>query len=530
MAKAFAKGKKISRSKRASAQESRKARPERPLKKPMKAAARARAARGKATAGGAPAVLSARLNPQVSLLAQPGGGLAACFNDYSIELGTFSAPAIAQAEAVYDGLPLSFFAKADALSRELHQLTKRLAMFGLMEFPFAQGDAELFVIEPQTADYWPEPAKIGAADKIVLSRFAYMRRRGDDLVLESPRSRALFRVSAPIAAALARLSVPQPVRKLRELAGFPGEDLLGLLLDCQILFKVDAQREDGRRGEGDDELVLWDFHDLLFHTRSTEGRHANPLGGVYPHVDHIAPLPAVRPPWKGERIELTQFEAAQREPVSPFAALLEARHSVRDYDDARPVTAAELATLLARTARVRTTWDSDDFGPDGPVLSYTSRPYPSGGSAYELELYLVIARCDGLARGVYHYDASAHALVRLDVAQQHVEAMIGAAAYAMAAETMPQILITIAARFGRVSWKYASLAYALILKDVGVLTQTLYLAATDMGLGGCAIGTGNIDQFAAMTGLAFHVEGPVGHFALGRAAPRAPEPSRRDRM
>jgi SagB-type dehydrogenase family enzyme len=79
-------------------------------------------------------------------------------------------------------------------------------------------------------------------------------------------------------------------------------------------------------------------------------------------------------------------------------------------------------------------------------------------------------------------------------------------------------LITIAARFGRVSWKYSSIAYALILKDVGVLTQTLYLMATDMGLGGCAIGIVNIDLFAKMTGLELHVEGPVGHFAIGRGA------------
>ncbi len=29
-------------------------------------------------------------------------------------------------------------------------------------------------------------------------------------------------------------------------------------------------------------LVLWDFHDLLFHTHSTEGRQANPLGRTLP--------------------------------------------------------------------------------------------------------------------------------------------------------------------------------------------------------------------------------------------------------
>ena len=97
-----------------------------------------------------------------------------------------------------------------------------------------------------------------------------------------------------------------------------------------------------------------------------------------------------------------------------------------------------------------------------------------------------------------------------------LDALFAEAQLAMDAPATPQIVITIAARFGRVSWKYSSLAYALILKDVGVLIQTLYLMATDMGLGGCAIGSSNIDLFAKMTGIEFHIEGPVGQFALGR--------------
>jgi hypothetical protein len=44
-----------------------------------------------------------------------------------------------------------------------------------------------------------------------------------------------------------------------------------------------------------------------------------------------------------------------------------------------------------------------------------------------------------------------------------------------------------------------------------------------MGLGGCAIGTNNIDLFARMTGLEFHVEGPVGQFALGRGRTPGPD-------
>jgi SagB-type dehydrogenase family enzyme len=86
----------------------------------------------------------------------------------------------------------------------------------------------------------------------------------------------------------------------------------------------------------------------------------------------------------------------------------------------------------------------------------------------------------------------------------------------MGTQAAPQVLFTIAARFGRTSWKYSSIAYALVLKDVGALMQTFYLMATDMGLGGCAIGISNIDLFAKMMAIEFHVEGPVGQFALGR--------------
>ena len=291
-------------------------------------------------------------------------------------------------------------------------------------------------------------------------------------------------------------------------------------MDCRILFKIGADGGDGlRANEGDDNLVLWDFHDLLFHARSTEGRQANPLGGVYPYAGVMPPPPAVRPRWPGKKIDLSKASATSPADVAPVARLLRERHSTRDFDDRQPMTLAELAQFLDCTLRVQSRWKGRlDLGGGGPLVAYTTRPYPSGGSSYELELYLAVANCAGLARGFYHYDADRHALVPIEVRPHELDAMLTAAEFAMDASGPPQILLTIAARFGRVSWKYSSIAYSLILKDVGVLIQTLYLAATDMGLGGCAIGTNNIDLFAKMTGIEFHVEGPVGQFALGRGA------------
>jgi SagB-type dehydrogenase family enzyme len=344
-----------------------------------------------------------------------------------------------------------------------------------------------------------------------------MRRRGAEMVLESPRAGALFKIRDPkIAAVIAMLSTPQQIKALRQQEGFPGVELLALLLDCQILFKVGAGGERGLRlAEGDHSLVLWDFHDLLFHTRSTKGRHGNPIGGVYPYVDVISPPPAVRPSWPGKKVDLRKVPAAHPEAPSPVAKLLRERHSTRSFDGRRPITLAELAQFLAGTARVLSRSDTKLDLDEG---EHTVRPYPSAGAAYELELYLAVNLCEGLARGFYHYDAGAHVLAPISVPTNELEALLAEAEDAMGAPAAPQILITIAARFGRISWKYSSIAYALVLKDVGVLTQTLYLMATDMELGGCAIGITNIDLFAKMTGVEFHVEGPVGQFALGRGA------------
>ena len=437
-------------------------------------------------------------------------------------MGKLSVGATERAQHLRSGLPLRTLSSGVRdIDREVHELVRRLAGHGLLEYRLGtRPEEDEVVIEPQRPDYWPRTPQLGNTDILVLSRFAYLRRRANEMVLESPRAGALFKILNPrIASVLASLASPQRIGPLRRQDGFPGLELLALLLDCQILFKLDSTRASGMRPEeGDDNLVLWDFHDLLFHARSTEGRHANPLGGVYPYAGVIAPQPAVRPRWRGKRIDLRQLSTAEAGAIAPAARLLQQRHSTRSFDDRRPITLAELARFLDGTARVRSRWRGKlDLGETSPMIDYAVRPYPSGGASYELELYLAVEKCDGLARGFYHYDAGGHALIAIGVRPHVLEALLKGAEFAMGAPAAPQILITIAARFGRVSWKYSSLAYALVLKDVGVLMQTLYLMATDMGLGGCAIGSVNIDLFAQMTGIEFHVEGPVGQFALGRA-------------
>ena len=211
----------------------------------------------------------------------------------ALRLGRVSAGAAARTGALRDGLPLASFAAGRGTAKETAALVRRLAESGLVEYRLVRGRQDQAVIEPQVADYWPRIGKLRDTDTLVLSRFAYLRRRASELVLESPRAGALFRIDdARIAAGLALLAMPRQVKWLRRQAAFLGRELLALMLDARILFRVDARDQGVRATEGDGSLVMWD--DLVFHARSAEGRHAVRSGASI-RVETVAELPRCGP-------------------------------------------------------------------------------------------------------------------------------------------------------------------------------------------------------------------------------------------
>ena len=200
---------------------------------------------------------------------------------------------------------------------------------------------------------------------------------------------------------------------------------------------------------------------------------------------------------------------------------MEGRRSVRAHG-AEPVTADELGDLLYRTARVRALVTPGDQEPrEGRDPRLSDRPYPGGGACYELELYVTVGRCAGLARGVYHYDPFGHRLEPVDADAAVVDGLLSDAAERATMDAAPQVLITLTARFRRISWKYEGLAYATVLKDVGVLFQSLYLVCTAMRLAPCALGAVRADATARALRTDWLLEPTVGQFILGRP-PAAP--------
>ena len=255
----------------------------------------------------------------------------------------------------------------------------------------------------------------------------------------------------------------------------------------------------------------WEFHDLLFHQHTRLGLGPGPIGKVPPHLVGPERVPALRPnPWAADSVALpTPSVKWSQDP--PFSQVMSQRRSVRAFSPVPP-TLAELGELLYRVQRVVAQSESEG-------RTYTERPYPAGGALYELELFITVQACAGLPRGLYYYDALHHRLCRVAQAGPETEAQLRLAQYSVAGSAPPPLLLHLVARHGRVSQGYRGIAYALQLKHVGVLFQTLYLTATALGLGGCALGAGNPTLLQALTGADPMEENVLGEFILGRPLP-----------
>lgn len=375
------------------------------------------------------------------------------------------------------------------------KLLETLCSHGQVEFPLVDEFGELAVIMPQWESWVPRLAPQAPPSGRSLHHFACVRRVGDSWLVESALSAARF-----LLAELDALDAPL-VR--RALAG------AGLL-----------EPEQTENGPRQDALAQWEFHDLLFHTRHRLGWHHDPRGGVFPFIGEIDPPPARRQSWPGKRIELPRAPSGSKE---PFAEVLARRRSERDFDVSHPISLKDLGALLDRSASV---YDSgvmpvEDSAGKSALYEVSRRPSPGGGGCHELEIYPVVNRCEGLEPGIYHYDPYRHALTPIPARTEDVARLVADAQWTMQNTAELQIVLAIAARFTRVMWKYRSISYGVILRNTGALYQTLYLAATELGLSPCASGAGNSALFARITGLDPLVEGTVGEFHVGgKPSPR----------
>lgn len=263
---------------------------------------------------------------------------------------------------------------------------------------------------------------------------------------------------------------------------------------------------------------LWNPFDWWLHARSRGPRSLFGWAGSYPGEGRVEPLPAVPPRHGGVVLALPTPDLRQinRTQSGNLVAVMERRRSIREHDDDNPITAAQLGELLYRTIRIREVFPSEHG------QTAVDRPIPNGGALHELEVYPLVQRCCGVEAGLWHYRADSHELEWVAAPDAPgVGALLSGAHSAYTMPEPPQVVLIIAARFGRVQYKYDAIPYALTLKNTGVLLANLYLVATDMRLAGTAVGSGALTDFAEATGLSQFVEGSVGEFVVGSSRPAA---------
>jgi SagB-type dehydrogenase family enzyme len=347
-----------------------------------------------------------------------------------------------------------------------------------------------------------------------LSRFAYMRKdETGKLVIESPMGRAKVVIHHPVSTTLFTAfaqthTVAAAIATLPELPATIGMEFATLLVNAAVIAPVDSE---GRLVEETDTIMpQWEFPDLIFHKHIRMGRKEQPYGRTLRFQGKLPPPPLEKANLPETIIPLKQvdLEHLTQNDLS-FTAVIEARRSIRDYSDT-PMTLEQLGEFLYRVAAVRKVLTSGD-----QQRVFTRRPYPSGGALYELEIYPIISQCTGLEPGLYYYNPFAHQLHFISPRNAYVDTLLETAWISADRHSRPQVLLSLTAHFQSVQWRYESVAYALIMKHVGVMKQTMYLVATAMGLAPCALGGGNSDIFAAAAGLNTYVETSVGEFLLG---------------
>jgi SagB-type dehydrogenase family enzyme len=376
----------------------------------------------------------------------------------------------------------------------------------------------LLTLVPNSPYYDFHIFDLSQEQKYLLSRFAYWHRVQEQLVLESPQGFAQIILESEQAVMLiSKLMKPQSCQALAKCISTISlqtmTSVFNLLLNAGLLSVVD---EAGQSQEDKDEVLRqWEFHDLLFHTRTRFGRSLAGFGRTYRFLGEIQPLPAVRPQMSPHFIPLYQPDIDKlKEDDLPFTRVMEQRESRRSYGE-KPIADRQLGEFLYRVARVRGRFAEQPNSQRPEKYQLSRRPYPSGGATYALELYITVDRCENIPSGFYHYCPLEHKLYKVSERNKLVDRLLRLGRPDPYESHDPQVLITIAARFQRMSWKYEAIAYALLLKECGILSQSMNLVATAMGLASCIIGVGDADLFAQLAGTNYYAETCIGEFALG---------------
>lgn len=212
--------------------------------------------------------------------------------------------------------------------------------------------------------------------------------------------------------------------------------------------------------------------------------------------------------------------AVQLPPVteSTLEKLLERRVSCRNFDGQQWLDLADFSSVLWAGLAERAAVEHVSGA------RFAKKGSPSAGGLHPVETYLLVRNVRGIDDGLYHYQAEGHRMVPLGsgvVAGTDWQAMASRWLAGQYWFANAQVLVVMAPRYDRLQWKYRnhSKAYRAAILDVGHQSQTLYLAATQAGLGAFVTAAINECDVEQDLGLQPFGDGPLAIAGFGvRAA------------
>jgi len=332
----------------------------------------------------------------------------------------------------------------------------------------------------------------------------------------APHLDAEVALSAGEVAALGQVS-PSAWTDIDTLAATHPRETLGMLLDKRLLLREAAEDDQALR------RTHWRTTSAIMHYASRwRGVDSKQLARDFAaHSDKsiLEHLGAPPPPARA------RVAAEQRRPLpspesTPFDELLLKRVTCRNYDAERMLGLAEFSAVLHRTFSARAVVET------APGVLILKKGVPSAGGLHPTEAYLLVQRVEGVSPGLYHYHPVDHALepIRMlapDEARALARVFVAGQDYFAEAHAM----VVATSRFHRNFWKYRNhaKAYRALTLDVGYLSHTIYLSATELGLAAfitAAINEVDIEQAFGLDPLE---EGPLAVCGFGIRAPARTE-------
>ena len=336
-----------------------------------------------------------------------------------------------------------------------------------------------------------------------------------ELLALAPHLDAEVLVTADEVAVLNAL-VAAPWREFDELAQQHDADVLRGLLGKGLLIGADASHADVRERDEALRAANWHAHSAVAHYfgrwRGITSGEDLAKSGVYTMSELFARLGAP-PPHVHERVPAHERIALPQPAPTPVDDLLARRVTCRNFDPATFVDKCTFAQIMRRVFGAL----EYKIHEDNIVVKRTS---PSGGGLHPTEAYVVAQRVEGVVPGLYHYHSIDHALEPLpppaEGLQAFVRIMVAAQKYFLDAP----VFVILATRFPRTFWKYRnhSKAYRATIFDAGHLSQTLYLSATEFGLGAFITAAINEVDIERALGLDPLQESPLALLGFGQRA------------